>query len=103
MSDASRPPDAGSRPDREANAGLRRWLYLAGIVGAILILGGVVFHLAGASFGDHGPHRHAPPDDAGGHTHPSEDKNHTPPFDRMKGHTPPAGFHGHGPPEGGHK
>jgi hypothetical protein len=87
-----RPPDTGTRPAGESHTGLLRWLYLAGIVLAILVLVFVVFHLTGGGLGNHGPHRHASPDDAGSHTPPSGVK---------KGHSPPGGFHGHTPPEGG--
>jgi hypothetical protein len=89
-----RPPDTGTRPDGEASTGLPRWLYLAGIVVAILILVFVVFHLTGGGLGNHGPGRHAPPDDA---------DSHTPPSGAKKDHSPPGGFHRHVPPEGAHK
>ena len=103
MTDPSRPPDAGTRPERESNTSLSRWLYLTGVVTAILILVAVALQFTGGGLGDHRPPPHAAPGDAGSHTHPSGDKNHTQPSEDKKGHAPPAGFHGHVPPDGAHK
>jgi hypothetical protein len=57
MTVPSPPSDTGTRPEVESKTSLPRWLYLVGIVVAILILMLVALHLAGG-LGKHGPARH---------------------------------------------
>ena len=94
MTEPSRPPDTGTRPAREATTGLPRWLYLAGVVTAILILVAVALWFTGGGLAGHQPPPHAAPGDAGSHTRPRGVK---------RDHSPSVGFHGHTPPEGAHE
>ena len=68
--------DLGARPDRGSTTGTPRWVKVAGIIAALLILLFVVLMLTGRG-GGHGPGRHAPVDDASdGHRGPPPGVTH---------------------------
>ncbi len=54
------------RPDRRSTVGTPRWVKVSGIIALVLILLLVVMMLVGG--GNHGPGRHVPSGDAGGHS-----------------------------------
>lgn len=54
------------RPDRRSPSGTPRWVKISGIIALVLILLFVIMMLVGG--GNHGPGRHVPSGDAGGHS-----------------------------------
>lgn len=54
--------------------GTPRWVKVFGLIALVLVLLFVVSHLTGG--GRHGPGRHLPSGDAGGHTPPSSGTEH---------------------------
>ena len=72
MADPPRKPDTGEdtrvRPDRESTTSTPRWVKVFGIIAIVVGLPFVILLLTGRG---HGPGRHAPPGEPGGHTPPS--------------------------------
>jgi hypothetical protein len=91
---ADRPPDTGDAtgvgPDRGSTTGTPRWVKVFGIIALVLVLLFVALLLTGRG-GGHGPGRHAPSGDAGGHTPPpaSQKATHRP-VALIATHRPPA-------------
>lgn len=61
-------------PDSPPYPGTPLWVKVLGIIALVLVLLFVVSHLTGG--GSHGPSRHMPSGDAGGHTPPSSVTEH---------------------------
>ncbi|MGH2350739.1 MAG: hypothetical protein ACRDJN_03885 [Chloroflexota bacterium] len=71
MADLPRSPDTGAGPARSSPTtypGTPRWVKVSGIIALVLVL--LLLIAAVASGGQHGPMRHMPSGDAGGHTSP---------------------------------
>ena len=59
---------SGARPDGESGAGTPRWVKVFGIIALVVALLFVILMFAGG--GRHGPSRHMPRADTGGHAAP---------------------------------
>lgn len=59
-------PDTGTGADRGTPAGTPRWVKVFGIVALVVVVLFIVVLLVGG--GEHGPGRHSPSSDPGGHT-----------------------------------
>jgi hypothetical protein len=65
------PDSSGDEPDRGSTTGTPRWVKVFGIIVIVLVLGFVILKFGGVGPpGDHGPGRHAPSGEVGGHTPP---------------------------------
>jgi ABC-type transporter Mla subunit MlaD len=63
------PPDTNPQEDAGKPPGTPRWVMVFGIIAIIVVLL-IAFVLFSGLGGPHGPQRHAPSGDAGGHTPP---------------------------------
>jgi hypothetical protein len=75
-------------PDGGSTAGAPRWVKVFGTVALVLVLLFVVVQFAG---GGHGPGRHRPSGDAGGHAPPTVVTEDHAPSGAVGGHAPPSG------------
>jgi len=69
MVDPTPSPDTGTGPDRGTLAGTPRWVKVFRIVALVVVVLFIVVLLVGG--GEHGPGRHSPSSDPGGHTPPA--------------------------------
>jgi hypothetical protein len=61
------------RPETGDTAGTPRWVKVAGVITLLVVLLFVIVKVTG---GEHGPGRHSPSDNPGGHTGPPEGVTH---------------------------
>ncbi|MEJ7791700.1 MAG: hypothetical protein WKF65_07005 [Gaiellaceae bacterium] len=69
MVDPTPSPDTGTSPGRETPAGTPRWVKVFGIVALVVVVLFIVVLLVGGA--EHGPGRHSPSSDPGGHAPPA--------------------------------